>query len=414
MLKKVAEDDDNTFIYVRICFEPKEGDNLRRKGQATGAAAATLIGIITLLLIFYILFLPPEERKELLKEEALRPGIIPEGGEIIFKATPGRLTYVGQTEFEHVLPNIMLTEERQAKILAEAPPFVIKKGWFKKQFKNVTFYLSDLETVDNVFLSFQAPVRRGRLKILFNGQPIFEGNVNVQNPRPVPIPKSLLKLENSVDFQVWGFGLIFSRQYNLEDVKIIGEIIDMKKQQAANSFGIPELEHENIESAYLAFFPICDQNAIGTLEIILNNKVIYSGVPVCDSPAREDLFKEDFVAGKNSLGFRLKSGTARIEQIKIKTFVKPTKGWSDFFFLKPEVYHAIITGKARAILEIEFVDDGKLKEAATNLNGRLDVLSQRDPKYVRDISDVVRDGNNFIGIEPGSDMNVMSLAVRVE
>ncbi|MEM4239944.1 MAG: hypothetical protein QXK08_02030 [Candidatus Woesearchaeota archaeon] len=389
---------------------------MKRRAQAGGGAAATLIGIIALLLIFYILFLPPEERKELLKEEEeiLPPGIVPEGGEIIFKAAPGRLTYVGQTEFEHVLPNLMLSEERQAKVLAETAPFVIKKGWFKKQFKNISAYLPNLETVDNVFISFQTPVRRGRLKILFNGAPVFEGTINVQNPPPVPVPKSLLKAENNIEFQVWGFGLIFSREYDIEDVKVIGEITDVKKQEASNSFGLPETEYSNIESAYLAFFPICDQNTVGVLDIMLNNKVIYSAVPVCDSPAREDLFKEDFAAGKNTLGFKLRAGTARIEQIKVKTFVKPTKGWSDFFFIKPEIFTAIAIGKAHAILDIEFVDDGTLKEAATNLNGRLDILTQRSPKYTRDISDVVRDGNNFIGIEPGTDINIMSLTVRVE
>jgi hypothetical protein len=388
---------------------------LRRRAQATGSAAATLIGIITLLLIFYILFLPPEERKELLAEEqTLAPGIIPEGGETIFKAAVGRLSYVGQTEFQHIIPNILLSEERQAKIIEEFPPFTIKKGWFRKQYKNLTFYLTDLETVDNVLLSYQASMRRGRLKIIFNGLPIYEGTVNVQNPKPIPIPKGLLRADNSVEFQVWGFGLIFSRQYDITDAKIIGEITDAKKQEASNAFSVPEKEYDNIETGYLQFYPICDQDSVGVLEITLNNKVIYSAVPVCENPARQDLFKEDFASGKNTLGFKLKSGVARIEQMKIKTLVKPTKGYSDFFFLKPEVYTAIIAGKAHAVLDIEFVDDGELKEAQTNINGRLDVLSQRAPKYTRDISGVVRDGNNFVGIEPLSDLNVISLSVRVE
>ncbi len=388
---------------------------MSRRAQATGSAAATLIGIITLLLIFYILFLPPEERKELLAEEdKLPPGIIAEGGETLFNAAPGRLTYVEQTEFTHLIPNIMLSEERQAKVLEEVAPFVIKKGWFRKQFKNVSFYLSDIENIDNVYLSFQASMRRGRLKVLFNGVPVYEGTVKVQNPAPIPIPRGLIRKENSVEFQVWGFGLIFSRQYSLEDVKVIGEITDIKKQQAANSFSIPEAEHTNMESAYFAFYPICDQNAVGVLDITLNGKVIQSAVPVCDSPGRQDLFKEDFVAGKNTLGFNLKSGTARIEQMKLRTFVKPTKGYSDFFFLKPEVYTAIVSGRAHALMEIEFVDNGQMKEAETNVNGRLDVLSQKDPRYGRDISEVVRDGNNYVGIMPMTDLDIISLKVRVE
>jgi len=390
--------------------------SVKKRGQASGGAAATLIGLITLMLIFYILFLPPEERKALLKDETTgdMPGGIPGVGDVLFKGAPGRLTYIGQTEFDHLIPNIVLTEERQAKVLAEANPFIVKKGWFRRQFKNLTFVLPELETVDNVLLSFQTPMHRGRLKILFNGVPVFESDIRVQNPQPVLIPKSLLRVTNTVEFQVWGFGLIFSRQYNIEDIKVIGEITDVRKQMAANSFSIPEIEHENIESGYLGFYPVCDQNEVGVMDITLNDKVIYSAVPVCESPTRQDLYKEDFRTGKNSLGFKLRSGMARLEQMKAKTFVKPTKGFQDFFFIEADVFTAIATGRAHSILEIEFVDDGRLKEARTNVNGRMDVFSQRDRLFARDISAVVRDGNNFIGLEPMADLNVISIQVRVE
>ncbi len=389
---------------------------MKRRAQAGGGAAATLIGIITLVLIFYILFLPPEERKALLQDERApgMPGGVPGLGEFLYRGSPGRLTFVGQTEFEHAIPNLVLTEERQARVLAETNPFIIKKGWFRKDYKNISFILSEPETVDNVILSFQTPVHRGRLKIIFNGVPIFENDIRVQNPQPVQIPKSLLKIANNIEFQTWGFGLIFSRQYTLEDVKIIGEILDVRKQQAANSFSVPEIEHENIESGYLGFYPVCDQNEVGVLEITLNDKTVYSAVPVCDSPTRQDLFREDFRAGKNTLGLKLRSGITRLEQIRLKTYVKPMKGFSDYFFIEPDVFNAIATGQAHAVLEIEFVDDGRLKEARTNVNGRLDVLSQREPRFARDISAVVKDGNNYIGLEPLSDLNVMSITVRVE
>ncbi len=390
--------------------DEQKGDSVNKRAQA-----GTLIGIIALLLIFYILFLPPEERKALLAEER-EPGApgVPGVGELLFRSAPGRLTFVGQDHFDHLISNLYLSEERQAKVLAEANPFIIKKGWFRKDFKNVSFILTDLETVDNVMLSFQAPARRGRLKVIFNGVPVFEDDVTAQNPPPLIIPRSLLKVSNMIEFQVWGFGLIFSREYQIDDLKVIGEITDVQKQAAANSFSVPEVEYENIEAGYLGYYPICDKNDVGVLAITLNDKVISSAVPVCESPARQDLFKEDLRAGKNTLGFKLTSGNARLEQVIVKTFVKPTKGFSDFFFIEPDVFTAIATGKAHAVMQIEFVDDGRLKEARTNVNGRLDVLSQREPTFIRDISAVVRDGNNFISLDPLTDLNVMNLEVRVE
>lgn len=389
---------------------------MKRRAQAGGGAAATLIGLIALMLIFYILFLPPEERKALLKDEQAAgvPGGVPGLGTTLFRAAPGKLTFIGQTSFDHLFPNLLLAEERQAQVLAQANPFVIKKGWFRKDFKNISFVLSDPENIDNVLLTLQTPLHRGRLKVIFNGVPVFEGDIKVQNPAPLQLPKRLLQVSNMLEFQVWGFGLIFSREYDLADVKVIGEILDAAKQQSANSFTITEPEYENLESGYLAYYPVCDQNNAGILDITLNGKVISSAVPVCESPAREDIFKEDLRQGKNTLGFRLRTGVARVEQLRIKTLVKPTKGFSDFFFIEPDVFTAIATGKAHAILNVEFVDDGRLKEARSNVNGRLDVLSQRDRKFVRDISPVVKDGNNFIGIDPMTDLNVLSVEVRVE
>lgn len=389
---------------------------MKRRGQASGSAAATLIGIITLMLIFYILFLPPAERKALLADEntANMPGGVPGVGTHLFQASPGKLAYIGQSAFEHYFPNLLLTEERQAQVLAQANPFVISKGWFRRDFKNISFILNNPENIDNVLLTFQAPLRRGRLKVLFNGVPVFEGDVKTQNPPPIQLSKRLLQVSNMLEFQVWGFGLIFSREYDLQDVKVIGEILDTQKQQSANSFTVTDPEYENMESGYLGYFMVCDQNNVGVLDVTLNGKVISSAVPACDSPARNDLYKEDLRKGKNTLGFHLASGSARIEQNLVKTLVKPTKGFSDFFFIEPAVFTAIAAGKAHAVLEIDFIDDGQLKEAQLNVDGRLDVLSQRDPKFIRDISGIVKDGNNFIGIGPMTDLNVLSVDVRVE
>ena len=381
------------------------------------AQAGSLIGIIVLLLVFYILFLPPEERRELLDEDEFpgdsrAPGV--RFGEALFQASPGQLTFLPQESFEHFIPNILLSEESQATVLAEANPFIIKKGWFRKDFKNVSFILPDLETVDNVVISFQTPKNLGRLKIVLNGIPIFEEDINVNNPPPILIPKSLLQLRNQIQFQVWGFGLIFPREYQIDDFKVIGEITDVRKQEALNAFSVPSIEFQNIESGYLGFYPVCDQNNVGILDITFNGKNIYSAVPVCDSPGRQELFQEDFESGKNTLRFELRSGRARLEQILVKSFVKPTKGFSDFFFVEPDLFNAIVTGAAHTVLVVEFVDDGRLKEARTNINGRLDVISQREPVFIRDISPIVRDGNNFVGLEPMGDLNVMNIEVRVE
>lgn len=382
---------------------------MNKKAQAGG-----LIGIIALILIFYLLFIPPEERAELLKEEPTLREIEEITGKALLTASPGVLTKLEQTSFDHDFPNIVLSEERQAAVLAQINPFRITKGLFSQNFKTTTFTIPDLKTIDNVVLSFQATTRRGILKILLNDVPIFEGEVKTRNPQPIVLPKALLKQTNTLEFQVMGFSLFFKREYSLEDIKIIGEIIDVKKQQSAHAFGIPAAEYESLESGYISFAPVCDQKTIGILDVVLNDKIIFSATPDCNTLNRQDVFKDDLVKGKNALGFKLSQGIARLEQIRLKTIVKPTKGFSDYFQIDPKVYTEIVTGKARIVLNMEFVDDGKLKEAKLNINNKLDAISQRANIFFKDISGEVQEGNNFISIEPITDLNIIRLEVRVE
>jgi hypothetical protein len=48
------------------------------------------------------------------------------------------------------------------------------------------------------------------------------------------------------------------------------------------------------------------------------------------------------------------------------------------------------------------------------VNGKLDVIDQRDSRFARDISSVVREGNNYIEIQPLAELDVVRLEVRAE
>jgi hypothetical protein len=391
----------------------KEGDCMSRRGQKiqSGSPAAALIGIITLLFIFYILFLPPAERKELLAGENVTPGA--EAEQTLLSVPVGRLAFVPRNQFDHPLPNIYLVETRNAVVLASENPFVVKKGWFGAQKKTMVLAIPDLENTENVVLGFQAPERAGILVIALNGNKIFEGAVRLQNPPPVVLPKTLLQATNELEFSVAG-GFFARKRYSLSDVKVIGDITDVKKQMATNTFSIAQVELDNFESGYLDFYPICDQAAVGTLTIELNGKIVSSAVPACESLNRQELYAEDLRSGKNTLIFRISKGSYRIEQVRVRTQIKPVKAFVDFFDVKPSLYNDILDKRRRIILHIEFVDDGRVKRARTNINGKFDMIDQRDPRFDRDISSVIREGNNYIEIQPLAELDVVRLEVRAE
>jgi hypothetical protein len=383
---------------------------MRKRAQAT---AATLIGIITILLIFYILFLPPAERKALLSDADVSETGEPIQKLVLLKAPIGQLDYVGETEFDHYLPNLYLHESRAAEILANINPFTIKKTVYKTDRKEHTFKIADPENTQNVFLSMTTPKHDGILNVEFNGLDLFEGEIRQTNPPPIPIRKDYLKETNTIAFQPEGFG-IPTREYEFTEAKIVGDVLDASKLSGKSTIPIGNVEYSNMDRAWIDFYPLCDQFNVGVMDILINNKKIFSGVPECESLNRKDIYKEDLKPGKNEIEIKLSSGSASIEQIRIKTLLGDTKSFMDYFNVNSNLYNQITSGARRANLLIKFVDDSRLKNARLNINGRLYMIDQRTPNYRVDITNDIEEGNNYIELTPLTELNIVKLEITAD
>ncbi len=383
--------------------------DVKKKGQykaVPGSAAGALIGIITLVIIFYIILIPPAEREKLLGDEAT--GVLPEN--ILVQEYVGRLSEIDKDDRKHLVPNVFLKEVTESTVLAQENAFIIKKG-LSAQYKTIEFFLEDPEHVDNVLISFNTPTHTGILKVIFNSHTVFEGEIDTESPQPVRINKNYLQDKNIVQLEVHGFG-VPAKVYAFENFRIIGDITNIQKQEASHLISIPSAEYDNIEKAYIDYIPYCNQNNVGMLELYLNGNELFSGVPNCNSLARISLYKEDLNSERNEIAFRLLKGTINIEQIRLKTFLKTKEAWSKYFYVNEKQHKEIKNNKA--MLEINFADDGYLKEVELELNGEKDSIKQNSPYFVRDVSEVVKKGNNYISIKPETDVNILNLEVRIE
>jgi len=381
---------------------------MRKRAQS--ASAATLIGIITILLIFYILFLPPAERQSLLSDANVSETGEPIQKQVLLKAPIGQMNYVGEKEYDHYLPNLYLHESRSAEILANINPFTIKKTVYKTDRKEHTFKIADPENTQNIFLSITTPKHEGILNIKFNELDLFEGEVRQTNPPPIPIKKDYLQEKNTIAFQLEGFG-IPTREYEFSEAKIIGDVLDISRLAGKSTIPISNTEYNNIDRAWIDFYPLCDQFKVGVMDILINNKKIFSGVPECESLNRKDIYKEDLKPGKNEIEIILSSGSASIEQIRIKTLLGETKSFQDYFQADSKLYNQIISGQRRVNLLIKFIDDNTLKNARLNVNGRLYMIDQRTPNYRADITDDIEEGNNYIELTPLTELNIVKLEI---
>ena len=387
-----------------------------RKAQALNAAV--LVAVIAGLIILYILFLPDEERQALLENKTVSKNNEKNAEEegVLLSKFPGRLDEV-QKIGDKLIPNIFLFESTNAKELEKINPFIVRNGWFDKKAKSATFSIADLENTDNVILTFNAKTHDGILAIKLNSEVIFENQVETAAPQPIKLKRSLLRNENTLDFSVSSVGAKFwkTNEYSLEDMRIIGDITDKSKQESRNVFTLTGRDLFNIEEANLRFVPYCSNvEEVGRLDISINNREVFSAVPVCDDPYKQPVPVGILNAGENKIIFKTEKGSYSVEQIKIEFQEKEVRTNVYFFEANQSTIDKINKNDKDAILKIEFVDDKENKRADLNINDRLSTIDQNERLFSKNINDFIKKGNNFIELRPRTRLDVVELSVKLE
>ena len=389
--------------------------SLMKKAQG-GTNAAVLVAIIGGLIIIYILFLPAVDREQLLEGEVKKSKAIREEENILLKEFPGRLDIIKKIE-DKTISNIFLFETTNAKELERINPFIARNGWFDKETKVSSFRIDDLENVDNVLLSFTAKKHRGILTIKLNNEIIYENDISTQTVDPVRLKKSLLEKDNSLEFSVSSVGIKFwsTNEYSLENIKIVGDITDRSRQEALNIFSLKGEEFFNIEKATLKFIPYCRGVAdVGVLEVSINGRNVFSGVPVCEDPYRQIIPTGIFDTGENRIIFKTNKGSYSVEQIRLEFETKEARTKVFFFEINETLFDEITEDDLDVILRIEFVSDDENKRADLNINDHLSSLDQEDKFFSKNIRNIIEEGNNFIEIRPRTKLEVVEISVEVE
>ena len=386
-----------------------------KKAQG-GINAAVLVALIAGLIVLYIIFLPSVEREELLEGEVKKSKSVAEEESVLLKEFPGRLDIIKDIE-DKTIPNIFLFETTNAKELERINPFIARNGWFDKKAKSVNFRLDDLENMDNVILSFAAKKHKGTLIIKLNDETIFENEILSETVEPIRLKKNLLKSENTLEFSASSVGIKFwsTNEYSLENIRIVGDITDRSRQEALNAFNLDGEEFFNIEKATLKFIPYCKGVAdVGTLDITLNGRNIFSAVPVCEDPYKQLVPTGIFNTGENRIIFKTNRGSYSVEQIRLEFETKEAKTKVFFFEINETLFNKIKNNNLDVTLTIEFVSDEENKRADLNINDQLSSIDQNKKIFTKNIKDRIEEGNNFIEIRPRTRLEVVEIRVQVE
>ncbi len=377
-------------------------DSKKRNGVG-GGSASTLIVIITFMIVLYILFISPEERVKLLGDENATSlsTINSASGAALLKASPGRLMKEGAQEVEKDLPGFTVYSTVSAKVLHEENPFVIKANSFEREDKTIEFSLNPLLTRD-VILSFNAN-GKGTMTIRLNGNKVFEGPVSSNSP-PIKLDGKFLLADNKLSFRVKGVGILFwmSNQYEISNLKIIGNVKDESRKKASLTFTLSEDDMAAVKSAELRFVPDCIAGDTGVLSIRLNNELLFEGVPDCSLPNNIDIPAAYLNTGENLLLFESNRGSYTIGNLAVKLKPRTAEYPLYSFDVNGSIWNDILNGNAKVKLKMDFIDDGKLKNAIIYVNTGKKTISTDKAHLETDITSKVRQGDNTLKIVPES------------
>jgi hypothetical protein len=332
------------------------------KRGAQTATAASLVATIAGLIILYILFLPPSERADLLGEtpsgtsgagsstgtSGNAKGLIT--NETIFKASPGKIYYQKLDEYEYDLPAFTLFKTTGGSVITNINSFRVRNGAFDKSKKNITFNIKEVANVDNVMLSFNAIRHTGTLTIRLNGAEIYQFEVDKTTPDPISLDKAgIAPGKNMLEFSVSGVGMQFwkTNEYSFSGMKITADVTDTSRQESKNSFYISPEESGNMQKAQLKFNPDCRTSEAGVLEVTVNGKSIFSGVPDCGSLNTYDISPSQLNAGRNTVNFRTDRGSYLVDHIQVRTELKEPIQPTYYFDIEDKYFRNIASTEER-------------------------------------------------------------------
>lgn len=397
-----------------------------KRGMASATeGAATIIIIIGLLITAYIILIPENAREDVLEGREIDYGDFTDGDnddsidsnkdKIILLRNPGELLPTGRDDVKKSFASVNLfrTSEKESKKLADV--VIVSRSAFSNDFKDLEFTINNVESLGGLSLFFNIKKAEGNIEIGLNGKIVFEGRLD-SSDIPIDLPVVNLRERNNLRISGAGVGAAFlsSNKFELKDVELIFDY-NLENKVESRSFEITRAEA--VDNAVLEFFVNCVEigNNQGILQVQLNRKNIFFGRVVCDaSQTRFDVDEDLFVDGTNRLVFSVDKGNYILEEVELKYDFDEGITPLYFFTINEEDFEDIVDNDDKVKLIMLFDNNDDRKRADVRINDDTVFVDVNSGRYDKDITEFVREGENFIKIFPRNEFNLIQLEIRLE
>jgi len=367
---------------------------------------AILISVLALYIALYYFLLPEEARQELLEEIPKEAEEAKEISRTLLMESPGRVyPYLKESSIKRIPSvNLFSTLKRDVKTLANS--LYVSRSIFGKNSQELSFNLDDLDSVKRLDLFFDVRDHKGGLNLYLNDIMIFSGEIRGAYDLPVELPLGYLKVNNVLRIEATspGWKFLTKNYYSLRDVKIIKNY-QVENKREIRSFVLDD--KGKVKDASLNFFVNCLEigREQGILKVDINRFNVYTSRVVCDAGLREiDIPLDYLVDGRNIISFEIGKGDYVIEQIELNLRLESKEFPTYYFMLNEDEVNKNIK------LKMDFEYD-VTKRATLIVNGKKIYLDTKASKYEKDISEWLREGENYIKIIPKNEFEILHLEV---
>lgn len=322
---------------------------MQGKRGLSGSNSGIVVIILTVLIVLYILFLPPADREALLQGTGT-PGSINPGtsggagsaalrGQLVLKENVGDIEYQSKDEKTYDMPTFTISTDTQSKAIKQKSASYIKTSAFQEMKDSMTFDI-DPELYKNLILSFNVQESEGRLTIRLNNQIVYSGELSPGSSPPIYLDQYNLENTNILEFSVSGPGIAFWRYnyYSLNDLKIFAEVKDVSSSDATQVIDISQAEHNKIDKATLRYLPVCKEANLRNFRVLVNNQVLFRGIPDCNVQNYVIVPKNNLYTGNNQFSFSIDQGSVMIDRLMLDTDLKEPEYPVYYFELDEDLF----------------------------------------------------------------------------
>ncbi|MBI3036327.1 hypothetical protein HYY73_01020 [Candidatus Woesearchaeota archaeon] len=385
-----------------------------KKGQPSGGNAAVLVFVIGAFILLYILFLPKSERDRILEQDTSGSGssvLAAVRGSVLLDESPGTLTKVKETEFDHKLPSFNLFTKKEDTVLKSVDSIYVEAARSSDKRRSVILTVKD--KVENAKLSFSVASHSGNLIITQNDNEIFEGEVDsFTEPLSINLREENL-FEFSTDPVPW-YKPFSKNFYDLRDAKITGTVELIDNKEAVQAVIIGQEEADLLSEASLSYFVDCNVKDVGKFLAYVNGKLLASKVPDCGSPEKLQIDPKDIVPGKNEFRFVAEKGTYLLDRLLLRTKLKEPIFPLYFFSINSSTFRRIENNTVNSTLAIMFVDDKERKVANLEINNQKTRIDTKSANYSKNIDSFLVAGTNYIRLVPETTLNIVELKLKLD